>query len=286
MKSKAIKNLAQLNDTDLFQQVAIGLEKIYEHCIELNKTSELLAKNKDYRAFNIIEAVKNEEAAKYLILIDVLRCPRKIDKPYFTRQLSKFNDHLAKIIYSELCSWKPSYYEELCGYISRDINKFYLDEYTDENYFFRNRLINERENFFYVDYTEHRGERRWIYPENNVPATLFCDDEYTNPSAVMQMVKSLHRIGISKYESIKIFSEFWREFKFSNETLYGVFYEANQECFKHIYEKNLFNEDVTQSDYDLIISEFPFPLYKEEITLINIDKGKLIEQKEIMKYSY
>ena len=112
MKHRAIKNLIQLNSKDFTKEVSVGLEIIYESCLALHKSSLTLKKNKEYRGARIIESLANEEAAKFLILIDAIRCPNKEQK-ILSRQLEKFNEHLAKGIYAKMCSWRPDKYSSL-----------------------------------------------------------------------------------------------------------------------------------------------------------------------------
>jgi AbiV family abortive infection protein len=262
MKHRAIKDLNQLNDAKLFYEISIGLGKIYENCIELNTSSKYLNENKKYRASRIIEAVAKEEAAKYLILIDVLRCPRKNHKQ-MTRQLAKFNDHMAKGIYSELCGWRASSYSELCQYIETELNEFFLDGPTGGEWIFRNSIISKREEAFYVDYVQYEeGEHEWQTPRLNDKISELLASP--SNSSVIKMVKAINSIGISKVNSIQIFANFWREFKFDANTHYQDFKKANLRCLEDLERNNLLNE-ASEAEYSLVVNEMPFPLYKEEM---------------------
>ena len=238
MKHRAIKDLNQLRDAELFQEISVGLDKIYENCIELISSSRHLIENKKYRASRIIEAVSKEEAAKYLILIDALRCPRK-DQKNMTRQLAKFNDHMAKGVYAELCSWRPSSYKELCKYIETELNEYFLDGPMGIDWIFRNSIISKREEAFYVDYLQHDEEHSWLTPQSHDSISKYGFLN-SNP-AIIKMVKAIHNIGISKVDSIKIFSVFWRDFEFDSSTHYQEFKKANLECLESLDKKNLLN---------------------------------------------
>ena len=157
MKHRAIKDLNQLNDDKLIQEISIGLEKIYENCIELWTSAKVLAKQDKYQSFKVLEALSCEEGAKYLILLDALRCPKN-EKELFTRQLVKFNEHLAKGIYSALCAMRPDKYISLCNYIKSYLKQFYLDGPEGIEWIFRNPIIAGREECIYVDYVDYDGE--------------------------------------------------------------------------------------------------------------------------------
>lgn len=273
MKHRAIKDLNQLTDDDLFKEISVGLGIIYENCIELDASFKLLVENKNYRASRIIEAVSKEEAAKYLILIDVLRCPKQKHKEV-TRQLAKFNDHMAKGVYAELCDWRPSSYDDLTSYIKSSLEEFYLDGPLGIDWIFRNSIISNREEAFYVDYVDNDDEHRWITPQSHDNVSKMFS--INSSSSVINIVKALHEIGVTEYAAIKEFSNYWRSFEYSGNTHYTEFRKANLECFTNLDEKNLLKE-VSDDKYALVINQLPFPLYKEEMKEINISREALKE---------
>ena len=278
MKHRAIGDLNQRNDTDLYQEISIGLEKIYEHCIELAESAKLLAENKQYRAFKIIQAISNEEAAKYLILLDVLRCPNKKnqDKTLFKNQLKKFNGHLAKGIYVKVYDCINISYEDICTFIKCQLEEFYYAGFDEgEDWKFKNEIISEREESFYVDYVQYEeGYNQWLSPKTpNVVNSdadsidLLIQEAGLNinphtPSKIIKLVKALHSIGISHIESIKVFSDFWRNFELRDEMRWNDIQKANHECLVIIHQKNLLGDKTTQDDWNLIINELTFPLHK------------------------
>jgi len=271
MKHRAIKDLNQLSDNSFFKEISTGLVKIYENCIELDASFKLLTKNENYLASRIIESVSKEEAAKYLILIDALRCPKKLHKE-FTRQLTKFNEHLAKGLYSELCDWRPSSYNDLTNYIENSSEQYFLDGPLGVEWIFRNSIISNREEAYYVDYVDTGDEHRWITPQKHDSLNKMISTD--SSSSVINMVKALHEIGIAEHKSIIEFSNYWRSFEYSSNTHYQEFRKANLECFTILEEKGLLKE-TSDANYSLVINELPFPLYKEEMKEIKITREQL-----------
>lgn len=275
MKHRAIKDLIQLNSKDFTKEVSVGLEIIYESCLALHKSSLTLQKNKEYRGARIIESLANEEAAKFLILIDAIRCPNKEQK-ILSRQLEKFNEHLAKGIYAKMCSWRPDKYSSLSRYIEGELEEYYLDGPEGVEWIFRNPIISKREESMYVDYVQYEENKHdWLTPKR------FDDFEIGNSSynSAVEMIKAFYLSGVSSEESLVLFSEYWRNFDFADETHYQEFKRANEESLKILDEKGLIKE-APDKCYSLLINEMPFPVYKEPMKM---NKISISELKEIQK---
>lgn len=272
MKHRAIKNLLQLRSDAFIEKVSEGLGKIYESCDSLYLSFSSLVNNKEYQAARIIESVLKEEAAKFLILIDAIRCPVKHQKT-LSRQLEKFNDHLAKGIYAKMCNWSPDKYSTLCGYIQDELKDYYLDDPEGVEWIFRNSIISSREESMYVDYVEYEENKNtWLTPQR------FDDIGFgmVSHNAAVERVKALYLLGVCSVASLKVFSKYWQDFEFSNESHYQDFKKANSESLELLDKKGLI-KDAPESCYSLIINEMPFPVYKEPMKM---DKVSLNDLKE------
>jgi len=73
---RAFADLAQLSDAEFFASLAEGLVAIHENASRLAHGMETLKAAGNARAANVLETLANEEAGKYLILLDAVRCPR------------------------------------------------------------------------------------------------------------------------------------------------------------------------------------------------------------------
>ncbi|MCQ8116297.1 AbiV family abortive infection protein [Methylomonas rosea] len=277
MKHRAIKDLNQLADNDCYREISQGLDAIYENCIELNRSYRFLVEAEHFRASRVLKLVLKEEAAKYLILVDALRCPRK-NKIEFARQLGKFNDHLAKGLYAELCNWKPDTYSRLCEYIENSLDSLYLDGPNGVDFIFRNRIISEREETFYVDYAKGDDSYFWLSPKSyDISDELSLS--FSSNMSVVRMVMALHNIGITRMENLILFSNFWRDFVFDESTRYQIFREANYNFLQILESKGaLKDNEASDSDFSLIINDLPFPLYKEEMKVKEVNLNDLKEQ--------
>ena len=72
----AIKDLLQLTDGRLFEEVAAGIRLIVEHAECLESTAVRLRAIDEHRAAAIVSELAKEESAKVIILVDLVRCPR------------------------------------------------------------------------------------------------------------------------------------------------------------------------------------------------------------------
>lgn len=95
MRARAIKDLSQLSDTAFFLEAAEGLEHIISNARRLYDSAVVLAEAKHGHGYRVLMSLSEEEASKFLILVDAMRCPRQ-PADRFSNQLARFNDHLAK----------------------------------------------------------------------------------------------------------------------------------------------------------------------------------------------
>lgn len=68
MKSKAIKELSQLDEKSFLNSISIGLNYIFNNAKLLFSDAEILHKSNRQRGNSVLQALANEEVAKILIL--------------------------------------------------------------------------------------------------------------------------------------------------------------------------------------------------------------------------
>lgn len=272
MKHRAITDLQQLGKKDFIYQVATGLSLIHDHVVELQASSESLIQNGRFRAHRIIEAIVCEEAAKYLILLDAVRCPWK-ESALRSEQLSKFNEHLAKGVYAKACGWRPDRFGTLCSYVATELDEYYLDGPEGVDWIFRNRIISEREERCYVDYVEMDGEHQWISPDRSFMDELTSD---SHSPAVIRMITAAHCGGIADVASLMKFAEHWRAIEIGPETLYREFMNINFQFWESVWSEAT-PENLSEEARALLIHEFPFPMYSIRMKSNRIDRKSLEE---------
>ena len=133
----AIKDLLRLSDDRLFEEVATGIRYIIGHAEGLESIAVRLIAIGEHRGAAIVRALAEEESAKVLILVDLVRCPRN-DRDGRSRTVAAFSDHLAKEIYADSCGWRPVDFAEVRRIVNRERRPYYLDGPNDVDWIFSN----------------------------------------------------------------------------------------------------------------------------------------------------
>ena len=207
MRARAIKDLSQLSDTAFFSEAAEGLEHIISNARRLYDSAVLLAEAKHGHSYRVLMSLSEEEASKFLILIDAVRCPRQ-PADRFSNQLARFNDHLAKGLYARSCYMRPASLQQLQEYLDHYREELYLDGPNDVDWIFRNQIIRGREEILYVDYVAHEDGHSWFHPgPYNESSFFYCD---TDKPVALRTVDLLHNVGLSKANALAEIANLWR----------------------------------------------------------------------------
>ena len=162
MKHRAIKDLGQLSDPDFFRAVSEGLSLVIKNATRLHDAAQTLHDAKHAQGTHVLTLLAEEEAAKFLILIDAVRCPLRLAK-IRTRQLRYFHNHLARGIYARLVKFHRRV--RLAGLeriADSDRESLFLDGPNDVDWIFRNTILARREEAIYVDYVETVDGHEWL----------------------------------------------------------------------------------------------------------------------------
>lgn len=272
MRSKAIRDLVQLSDNDLFVQISIGYEQVLKNAIRINRDAESLRKQKRPNGCRILSGMAEEEAAKCLILVDAVRCPRNPPK-ILTQQLSRFNDHLAKGLYAEACCWNPSDFQEFSSYVDNERREYYLDGPNDIDWFFRNRILSNREETIYVDYVAgDDGNHFWLTPSENkflLPETLES----------LSLAKAFSDAGCATPKALQVIADFWRPIAMKPNFSWMELRDLNLQTLKTLEGKGLVKGQ-PQTVYSTIIELWPFPMFSLDLRMIKGNEAELQEIQE------
>jgi AbiV family abortive infection protein len=232
------------------------LAAIFENATRIAASVQILAREKQYRGSKILKAMSDEEAAKYLILMDAIRCPRKPEKR-LSDHLNKFNHHLAKGIYADACAWRPVDLSEVRQHIESECQKYYLDGPNDIDWVFENWIIRQREEAFYVDYLEYDKTHEWISPERYeaVSSGFFFSSE----SPAIKLVRALHEVGVCKPKSLKVVAELWRTLPFTDQSKHDELRDYNIKTLQKLREEGQLNNG-NEDAHGRIVEFWLFPL--------------------------
>lgn len=267
MRIKAIRDLMQLSDLDYLDQISSGYEQVFKNAEQLNLSAELLLEENQNAGARILFVFAEEEAAKCLILLDAVRCPRQPEK-VLSKHLYRFYDHLAKAIYAEACYASPSDFSEFLEYIDHVRQEFYLDGPNDFDWIYYNRLLSQREESIYVDYVEHEsGKHFWIKPNergNLTPET----------SMSLALARVFQQTGCTTPQSLKVIADIWRPIIPSPTLRWEEFREINHQTIYKLFNEGLarFNSEKEQM---MITDVWPFPMHSIDLGMSQGNKDEL-----------
>lgn len=257
MQTKAIGNLSQLSDDKLFAELEPGIELCWQNAKTILDHAQVLAANKHIRGANILQAVAEEEAAKILILFDVVRCPRRPSSQRFSDQLKRFYDHLAKGIYVEHSRARPATFGEVLRWVETETKDYYLDGPNGFDWIFYNDILCKREERMYVDYVHNDNRQQWVGPDRFEFEPLFPDK---CTSAVIGIASSLCESNYHRYAALKSIASIWRVLEIDEGWSWNKLREWNLTTFATLSDNNLLAEASGQHKRTLV-DEWPFPLY-------------------------
>src|SRR5437867_2499498 len=271
MRTRAIRDLAQKSDRDFFDEVATGLDHIARNAIRLEEEVRFLCENRRARGHRILRAVATEEAAKFLILLDAVRCPRRLPEA-FSRQLGRFHDHLSKGLYAGCVEWRYWTFGEFKDRIDRERVDFYLDGPNDVDWIFPNEILHTRESTFYVDYVRTDDGHIWLSSDER-DRLLETGLPYHEPM-VLQLVRSLHAIGFANAAALSVIAGIWRPTEMTLDFDRRALGELNRQTLEALQAKQLLADALEGTD-QLAIDRWPFPLWSLDLSPIEVDQADL-----------
>lgn len=258
--------LANLTDPAFFDGVSRGLELITKNVAEIDQCAQALVGSAAGRGRNVLWAVAAEEAAKYLILLDAVRCPR-IRQSERAQQLKRFNRHLAKGIYAEVVDIRPADYAEVLDYIKGLRQAYYLDGPNDVDWVFRNSIEATREQALYVDYIRSDDGTDWFDP-------TYLDDVRLSRPAVIDLIEAMQRVGFGTAEGLSVVAAVWRNSELEPSTPFHLLSERIEMTISDMVEHELGN-GASDGDRHRISASWPFPLWEAELEKVDVDRRAL-----------
>ncbi|MEE9215581.1 MAG: AbiV family abortive infection protein [Thermodesulfobacteriota bacterium] len=270
MEVRKIKDLCQLKDNDLFEVIAQGLKLIYENAKCIIDGSIFLKQNKRNQGSEILENLGNEEAAKFLILLDAIRCDRK-NKDDFSRQLGYFNDHLARNIYALYCDTSPADFREVREIIERAREVYYIDGPEWKNWVFRNIHLSKRESCMYVDYVKSDNKHHWISP--NDPPKKDAIYGSLHHSFIFNLINALHTTGCTSSDGLKVVASKWRPIEIKDNMSRGELEDINRDILEELYKRGLLHN--VKEEFNILIRYWLYPLYPLDLRVKEMDLKKM-----------
>jgi AbiV family abortive infection protein len=272
MRVKAIKDLSQLGESDFFATVAQGLSIILNNARSFNKDSEKLGRESSFHGARVLRHICEEELTKFAILLDAVRCPcRPADR--FTKQLDRFNSHLAKGLYNWAYHARPATLGQLQEYLDSKRVEYYLDGPNNVDWIFRNDIEHHREELLYVDYIEADEGHSWQDPCRYAHLSGAIG---TAPH-ILEICEKLEACGTSTTDGLRAVADIWREISLHPNLSWHELRKINDQTLKELEKRGVLTEQ-PEATYSTIVNEWQFPMYDLSLTKIPVDKETLREQ--------
>lgn len=274
MRPRAIKDFDQLCDRDFFREASAGMRSCVANALNLWRDARALARARRHQGFRIIRCFVEEEAAKFLILLDAVRCPRQPDKKPFTRQLGNFTDHLAKGIYAETAWGQYTSFAEVRRMVDSQREELYLDGPNEVDWIFRNAILRTREELIYVDYLETDTGHEWRSPDLYRSGLFLA----WKPSA-LTIALAIQGAGLTTSAALEVVAARWRTVDIADHLAWSNRIQLNRETIEALDARGLLRRRSHQI-YQRIIDHWQFPLYSLNLAPLKADLDALREKQQ------
>jgi hypothetical protein len=267
MYPRRLKDLVQLSIPERLDVLAEGLGLLTEQATILRDDVSFLDEANRRRGSAALGVIADEEAAKTLILLDLIRGGWN-DQNQVRRQLGWFYDHLARGIYAELCGMRPADFAEVCRLVEMYRPSHYLDGPNDIDYIFRNETLVQREEALYVDYIREENESRWVGPRSDGLS-------FGHLTSALDLVISLGRIGCTSRRGLNIIASTWSGQTIQETTHWREVRSLNVQIVRELGREGLFSPDADETDTGRVVDGWTFPLAQLDLDLIKVDVREL-----------
>ncbi|WP_084657614.1 hypothetical protein [Natronohydrobacter thiooxidans] len=212
------------------------------------------------REEDVLVSFADEEAAKILILLDIVRCPPAQINQHIGKLMSWFYNHLARLIYAKATSWKPINVEQLQRYVIQECQEHTLEGFAGE-YILPGGPVYERESALYADIQSHDdGELAWHEPR--MRPSLFGPEE----SDALQLANTMQRLGILSLDSLRIVAAVWNGTRFSGNQTQDTAETLTAATLEQMEAAGLIPDSAENADLVTLYELWQLPMYELQIT--------------------
>jgi hypothetical protein len=252
--------------------IADGLPILFDSAASLVAASQALAEHP--REANILEGHAQEECAKILILIDVMRCPARQVARRLGPMMRWFYNHLARLIYAEAQMWRPVTLGQLQSYIDDQRRSHYLEgEYGE--YIMPNWTLFRRESALYADLAaDEDRELSWISPERGstgLPALI--------PIAY-QVADALSAFGVFTAQGLHILHDVWGAQCLDPDSRWELARDLYRPLAERLEAAGLITARATQDHANALAHHWQLPMYDLDFTQIQVPLDTLLEERD------
>jgi hypothetical protein len=218
----------------------------------------------------VLEGFAEEEAAKGLVLLDIVPCPRARISERIGRIVGKiFYDHLARLIYAKAQSWRQVDIAQLQEYVDSERQAQYLEGGMSE-YILPNWAIYSRESALYTDIEVYEdGVPQWSDPTLQASAGM----RFRPPA--LSLLEALSAIGLFKPAGLQALSDIWGRVDFVGPQHSGLSLELAREVGARLDREKLVTNDATDVHVRWFFHNWQMPMYNLDFALLPVTLEEL-----------
>jgi len=231
------------------------------------------------REAEVLEGFADEEAAKILILIDILRCPKRLAAARVGPMVTWFYSHLARLLYSEAQSWSVGHAKELQGYLNQQRRGHYIEGYAGE-YIMPNWSVFARESVMYADIAVHEdGTASWNDPITSIPASM-SDFRFAMKPKALGTAEALHAVGTFSPQGLTALADVWDAVEFKDTVSASASERLTQTMLERYIAEDLPMEHADDKHVQRLYRGWQIPMYNLDFKLIEVPLADLQRERE------
>ncbi|MEH2513680.1 hypothetical protein V1291_005034 [Nitrobacteraceae bacterium AZCC 1564] len=274
------KRLCQLPERERLLFIAEGLPVILDSAQSFWKAAQQLSNH--HREAEVLRGFAEEEAAKILILMDVVRCPPKLIASKLGKLVDWFYDHLARLIYAQAVTWKPMHLAQLREYVDRRRRGHELEGYAGE-YILPNWTVYQRESRLYTDIEAYQdGSLGWNSPcatyRSSSAAGLTSMFDRT-PHA-LRVAEAMQHLGLFTVQGLRATSEIWGSLEYREKENHLDGEKLAEQLLTRAKDEGLILDTAQQAHAATLYREWQIPMYNLDLSLIPVPFEELLAEQE------
>lgn len=230
------------------------------------------------READVLEGFACEDAAKVLILVDMMRCPKREHDRHVGKAVRWFYDHLARLLYAEAVDWRPVTKGDLREYMDRSRRSHEVDGPVGE-YILPAGPVHNRERRLYADVEAYEdGEPMWNAPSSWRAGTPWALRD--RAPAVLGLAQSMKRLGLFTAKGLAATADVWGREELTDALTYHEAVAISKALLLRIQDEGLIDEDATEEDVGRLYREWPFPMWDFDLRSIEVPLETLEEERD------
>lgn len=227
------------------------------------------------REATVLTGFAEEEAAKALILIDIVRCPASKASNRIGRIVKRtLYNHLARMIYAKAQAWQPCDLSELQRYVDNERQGHHLEGGMSE-YIVPNWSLYERESTMYADIEVHEdGVPQWNDPN------LWSGSRISLKPIALKLIEAIDSLGMFTRAGLQATSEIWGSVDFVGDEGSAEARDLTKQLFARLDSHGLITADASDEHLRLFFNYWQLPMYNVNFDKIDVPFENLEAQRD------